>query len=168
MKSFSELTSLVAAGMWNELLSEIEQHPDVLNLRDTFGATLLMRVCGTAGSLSVVRELIRFGANVNEATPSGESALGNALSGGSTFGLTTLDIVEDLCNAGVSLSAPINAGYPPLHWCIANNRLEHARLLLRYGADPNQKTFDLQPETALEVARRVGNRSALKLLSEHE
>ena len=116
-------------------------------------------------SAPVLQKLIELGADLNYHAYGGGTVLANAIVGGSLRGLTTLPELRLLLQSGADVSKYADAGYPPLHWAIVQNRLEHARLLLQAGSDPEQTSAD--GETALDVAKRNRNASAIEMLEAH-
>jgi ankyrin repeat protein len=70
--------------------------------------------------------------------------------------LLNRDLVTLLLKAGADVSAIDQYGLSPLHWLLYlqvgdSSTLEIARTLLHYGADPNGRTHDSNPQTALKM-----------------
>lgn len=67
---------------------------------------------------------------------------------------------ERLLNAGADpTQATVPSGLTLLHWAVKSHSVEMARLLMRYGADPEQKDLQHQPASALDRAREAVERS---------
>ena len=162
---FAEISTLAGEGRWDEIESYIDEHPEVVGITDESDTTLLIMLSNFAGSGRLLQKLIYMGADVNQINNEGESALTYAILGGSNYGLTTLPELKILLEAGADVGMKGPSGNPPLHWAIIHNRLDHAEMLLTFGADPNQKTSDLEPESAFEIARSNSNQKAIELLA---
>lgn len=162
--STSNYISLAKSGDWEGLRAALENDKDTL-ARSGQLSSLLHKLAAYPGSWPVLEYLIEQGADVNYEAYGDSSVLGSAIAGGSRFGATTLLELRALLRAGGDVTRVAESGFPPLHWCIVQNRLEHARLLLAHGADAEQKTAD--GETAFDVARRYGNERAVEMLEAH-
>lgn len=75
------------------------------------------------------------------------------------------EIAEELLKRGARTDSLYSEGFGLLEWCVDSDRLETARLLLRYGADPRQETFY---GTAEEVARSQGRKDFIELFSAYK
>lgn len=160
----SQSMQLARRGQWDELLKMLAAYPYLATVPDKQKNSLLVELCAIPGANAAVKALIDIGADVNEVGSVGQSAVGNAIAAGNSIGLDTVDILETLLARGANPNMRADAGYPALHWAIVLNKLQHAALLLKFGADPYMVTRDLQPENAFDVARRTGNKKALELL----
>lgn len=162
---FSELSSKASKGLWGDIGRYIDVNPEVAKWDNEHSETLLIILAGYPGSDRLLRKLIELGADVNKTTAEGETALTTAILGGSVYGLTTLPEMETLLKLGAQINFIGPSGNPPLHWAVVHNRLDHAKLLIRYGADPYMKTADLYPEDAFEIAKKNSNPILLDILN---
>lgn len=102
----------------------------------------------------IVDELVAAGADVNERSTSGETALTYA----SLFG--NAPVISALAKAGADVSAQCDLGWNALHWAVHGERGDAMPLLLEIGVDFNAR--DVRHRTALECAMQ---RSKFELAS---
>ncbi len=112
------------------------------------------------GHLSVVRCLLRAGANVDATSAhpgcfAGMQPLHAAVAG------DRLDVIELLLAHGASLEATDEAGFTPLHLAVTRSSVDVVRRLLAAGADPSREVADSCP---VVLAIRRGNRALSALL----
>ncbi len=162
---FDRAIQLAQNGLWEEVIEAIQARSGIAQLIDAHGRVLLVEVARFAGSSRAIEALIDAGADPNRPDSTGVTPVASAILAGSRFGLTSLPELRTLLARGASVSLRADSGYPPLHWAIVNDRLEHAEVLLEHGADPNQLTTDAYPESAFAVAQRLKSQRALELLS---
>jgi ankyrin repeat protein len=160
---FPLVMNLAGNGEWDAALSVLIRSSGK-PFSCKWGNRLLCKLAELPGSHDVLRLLIEHGADACSRDPYYGSPICNAISGGSRYGENTLEELKVLLQSSRDLNSACEAGYPPLHWSIVQNKLEHAKCLLEFGADPYKKTSDLYPENAFETARRVNNHEAIKLL----
>lgn len=87
----------------------------------------------------LLRLLLKYGADVNQRTESGETALHRVLM---QRGRPDTDVVELLCEHGADVNAPDSEGIVPLYYCRENKIMDNAldahyrceQILRRYGA----------------------------------
>jgi ankyrin repeat protein len=163
---FIELSSKASEGLWEDIDSYIDLNPEIAKWANEYSETLLIILAGYPGSNRLLKKLIELGADVNKTTAEGETALTTAILGGSVYGLTTLPEMEVLLKSGAHTNFIGPSGNPPLHWAVVHNRPDHAKLLIRYGADPSMKTADLYPEDAFEIAKKNSNQILIDILNE--
>ncbi len=72
------------------------------------------------------------------------------------------DLAQELIDRGASVNSLYDEGYSLLGYCIVNDRLEMAKLLLANGADPDLKTFYGTPK---ELAEKEGKITFIELLN---
>ena len=162
---FDQVVHLAGDGHWETLIETIRRYPALVDMTDKYGRVLLVEVARFAGSSPAIEALVQAGADPDRADTTGVTPIAAAICGGSRFGLTSVAELRTLLARGASASKRADSGYPPLHWAIVNNQIEHAEVLLSHGADPNQLTTDAYPESAFAVARRLNNQRALDLLN---
>lgn len=150
------------AGYWEKVLEIVEEHPELASIEDASNSTLLIHLAGYEASADVLKLLIEIGADINHVSKHDDSALINAIEGGSNYGLTTIPELRVILDAGADVAIYDCRGNTALHWAILENRLQHAELLLNYGANPYQLNKDIKPENAFEIAQE--NERATKML----
>lgn len=161
----ADILGLAERGRWGDTLDRVSEQPDVATIRFDFDKTLLIDLAHFPDSSPILLRLLELGADVRHRDETGLSAAEQTLWGG-TRHAQTLNELRLLLDRGADPNGLGSTGSPLLHLAIERHRLEHARLLLERGADPMGKSSDVRPETAIDVARRTGNRAALALLSE--
>lgn len=110
-------------------------------------------------SLEDLPLLRRLGSDVDVTNSAGWTAVHWAASEGDTL------VIDRLLAAGASLGVySAQKGRSPLAVAVHYQKLEAARLLLRYGSDPHAKGPSAKAENALDVADRVGGGVMLELL----
>lgn len=166
--SYEQAVRWVRTGQWDELSAALHEQPELASIQDETGRTLLIICAAYGGSSQVIRALVAFGANPNHQAFDGSTALAAAIVGDSRHGLRTLPEFKTLLELGADPNMNADAGMPALHWAIAQNNLEFAEYLLEHGADMKGLTSDSPPESAEDVARRMGSLDALQLLKEHQ
>jgi ankyrin repeat protein len=154
-------------GRWPELNDLIEQNPTLLHKQDESGRTLLMHCAGFGGSSLIIRRMIELGADPNHRAFDNSTALAAAIVGGSRYGLTTVAELKTLLDSGADPEAVADSGMPSLHWAIAQHRPAHAKVLLEHGVNLDGKTSDSPPESADDIARRLGSSELMSLLKEY-
>lgn len=162
--AFSRTAGLMDNGSWKEAAEILESIPVLAKHRDSHNDNLLNLASSYPGGLDMLSKLIEFGSDQDVVSESGNTALANAVLGGKSYGPTTLPELTFLLKQGSDPNLIGPSGYPPLHWAIYHNRLDHAKTLLEFDADPFKKTSDLYPEDAFDVARSEKNQEALHLL----
>uniref|UniRef100_A0A9J8A1I7 Kinase D interacting substrate 220 n=1 Tax=Cyprinus carpio carpio TaxID=630221 RepID=A0A9J8A1I7_CYPCA len=116
-----------------ENLSAIKAHLDKyreVDTRSENGQTALM-LASEQGSLEIVQELIRRGANVNLDDIDCWTALISAAKEGHT------EVVKELLENNANVEHRDMGGWSALMWAAYKGRLEVAHLLLEKGANPN-------------------------------
>ncbi|XP_058468960.1 kinase D-interacting substrate of 220 kDa B isoform X4 [Solea solea] len=116
-----------------ENLSAVRAHLDRFNEvdgRSDNGQTPLM-LAAEQGSVDIVQELIRRGANVNLDDVDCWSALISAAKEGH------MDVVKELLENSAYIEHRDMGGWTALMWAAYKGRLEVAKLLLEHGANPN-------------------------------
>ncbi len=167
-------TALNAAAFGNdtEALRALAAAGGDVNLADTFiGWTPLMNAAGN-GNLAAVKLLLARGANVNAVSmrenlppvKNGVVAFGGftALLTAAAFAPT--EVVKTLLDAGAQVNVADVRGFTPLMLAIGTDRQNPAtvRLLLRHHADTAAK--NLEGETALDWARKIGTPGVIQEL----
>ncbi len=105
--------------------------------------------------INQVRELLRYGFNLNELdeygfTPLIEAAIAD-----------NLEIARMLIDYGADVNMQDSTGGTALHWAAENNNLKFSQLLLVNGANPNAYTLSGQPLLVMPLLR---HQQALKRL----
>jgi ankyrin repeat protein len=140
------------------------------NARNQFGGTPLMSAA-SQGNLAMVKLLLEKGADVNAVSEAGGQKVKNGAIALGKFTPLLLavaygspELVKTLLDAGAEVNVQDVRGMTPLMLAVSSETQnpEVVRLLLKKSADPAVKS--LSGETALDWAKKFGNRSVLKLL----
>uniref|UniRef100_A0A8C6DSF3 Ankyrin repeat domain 31 n=1 Tax=Moschus moschiferus TaxID=68415 RepID=A0A8C6DSF3_MOSMO len=150
-----ELTNISQLSQREE--KEISHKPEMktsgIDKRNATGESRL-HLAARRGHLSLVKALIKSGADVNLKDNAGWTPLHKAASKGWS------DVIVELLKAGANVNCENVDGILPLHDAVANNHLKAAEILLQHGADPNQK--DEKQKTALDEADDENMKELLK------
>ncbi|ROL51866.1 Kinase D-interacting substrate of 220 kDa [Anabarilius grahami] len=133
LKMSSLTTQSLFSYVEEENLSAIKAHLDKyreVDTRSENGQTALM-VASEQGSLEIVQELIRRGANVNLDDIDSWTALISAAKEGHT------EVVKELLENNANVEHRDMGGWSALMWAAYKGRVEVAHLLLEKGANPN-------------------------------
>ncbi|XP_050989663.1 kinase D-interacting substrate of 220 kDa B isoform X1 [Labeo rohita] len=133
LKMSSLTTQSLFSYVEEENLSAIKAHLDKyreVDTRSESGQTALM-LASEQGSLEIVQELIRRGANVNLDDIDCWTALISAAKEGHT------EVVKELLENNANVEHRDMGGWSALMWAAYKGRVEVARLLLEKGANPN-------------------------------
>uniref|UniRef100_A0A8C1DA33 Kinase D interacting substrate 220 n=1 Tax=Cyprinus carpio carpio TaxID=630221 RepID=A0A8C1DA33_CYPCA len=133
LKMSSLTTQSLFSYVEEENLSAIKAHLDKyreVDTRSENGQTALM-LASEQGSLEIVQELIRRGANVNLDDIDCWTALISAAKEGHT------EVVKELLENNANVEHRDMGGWSALMWAAYKGRLEVAHLLLEKGANPN-------------------------------
>ncbi|KAM4713463.1 kinase D-interacting substrate of 220 kDa B isoform 2-T2 [Anableps anableps] len=144
-----------------ENLAALKAHLDrfkEVDGRSDNGQTPLM-LAAEQGSLEIVQELIRRGANVNLDDVDCWSALISAAKEGH------LDVVKELLENSAYIEHRDMGGWTALMWAAYKGRVEVTRLLLEHGANPNT-TGQYSVYPIIWAAGR-GHSEIVKLLLQH-
>ena len=116
-----------------------------------------IEIAGRNGHTECVRQLLKFGANIEDKGFSGSTALLSAVSGGH------LETVQELLQRGASVAA-FNFNEDTALHCAAQieNPVYMIRLLLKYGAD--KRLCNRQGYTPVRVALAKANSLAIEAL----
>ena len=119
--------------------------------------TPLTRTAGK-GDVTEVQALLDRGANVNEKTESGVTALMTAA------GMNHLEVVQLLVNRRADVNARSPGGYTALMSAALNGHAEVVKVLLEKGAEVNAK--DISGRTALKYAESKDHKEVIELLKQ--
>ncbi|XP_048062318.1 kinase D-interacting substrate of 220 kDa B isoform X5 [Megalobrama amblycephala] len=146
-----------------ENLAAVKAHLDKfkeVDGRSDNGQTPLM-LASEQGSLEIVQELIRRGANVNLDDVDCWSALIYAAKEGH------VEVVKELLENSAYIEQRDMGGWTALTWASYKNRVEVAKILLETGANPNTTGLQYSVYPIIWAAGR-GHAEIVKLLLEHE
>ena len=150
-----ELNVAAVTGDTTALDMALADEPRNAHLTDSAGRTLLMIAVENKQN-SVVKLLLKWGADPNAMSKAGYSPLSRAVSVGS------LPLVKILVAAGGLYHSPDDQTV--LHSAITQDQVQRIKLLIAAGL--NLSNQDYQGSTALHVAARLGTPTTLKLLFE--
>ncbi|XP_051730050.1 kinase D-interacting substrate of 220 kDa B isoform X5 [Ctenopharyngodon idella] len=146
-----------------ENLAAVKAHLDKfkeVDGRSDNGQTPLM-LASEQGTLEIVQELIRRGANVNLDDVDCWSALIYAAKEGH------VEVVKELLENSAYIEQRDMGGWTALTWASYKNRVEVAKILLETGANPNTTGLQYSVYPIIWAAGR-GHAEIVKLLLEHE
>lgn len=127
----------------------------VVDIRDQDGRTQLMRTVETS-DVTEVQKLIDAGANVNEQSYTGITALMTAA------GMGKADIVKVLLAKKADVNAKAQGGFTALMQAALAGRPEVAKILLEAGADPNAE--DMTGKTAADWAEEKKHKDIVEMI----
>lgn len=152
-----ELMALLAGQRWSDALTALKERNPEVNRPDEQGRTPL-GLAAQAGQVSLVRELLRRGANPDQTGPDGRTPLGLAAWEGHVV------VVKDLLRQGAQVALPDRRGKTPLHRACAGGHLPVVKTLIEAGAD--WRTRDTSGRHALQDAAYFGRLDILQWLAE--
>jgi uncharacterized protein len=156
-----ELIRMGHRGEWEGVRSAIrEAGQEVVNAGDSIGTPILVAFA-RLGDLETARLLISHGADVNQITKDGVTPLVACLYGAKD-GFDTQLVMQHLLNNGADPNFFAFMGKTPLHFAASYRLPGYVRLLLAHGADPNLKTRNEFPESAIEIARRTKSANTVR------
>lgn len=161
------INALIEAANWDVLLDLLEKNPEIACCVDEFGNSFLMYLAGKGGSADLIRKSIILGANPNHSALDGSNAISKAINQGNFLGLDTTEELKALIEMGANPNLVADAGYPALHWAVAQNKINHLKILIEFGADTKAKTSDVPPETLMQVAERMGSYEMIQTLKSY-
>ncbi len=123
-----------------------------INLVKKDGTTPLMLAAAKSDNLQLVQTLLKMGANVNDQSETGLTALSYAVNQGN----------EDVVDALLSEGADIHTGRNPLLIAVRSNEFRMVEIFLAKGVDIN--TSDNEGETALMWAAKKGKTDIVRTL----
>lgn len=160
----SKAIDLLKKSDWETLFLLISENEELVVYKDEFGETMLSHMCSVPYSAPIIKLLVKLGADLNVVSSDGDTPLGKLIV--ATYPEDSVFTMEFLLKSGADPNLIGPSGNPPLHWAIYHNKLNHAKVLLDYGADPFIKTTDFYPENAFEIAKQEENEKAIVLLDE--
>jgi len=139
----------------------------------TKGFTPLLTLCQYAQSVKDLKDclnvLIRHGANVKQPVRASEKGISNQTRFAIDFALTSFappDVIQILCENGADPNTLTEEEVPILNWCCINGKVEEARILLNYRANPNSRVPGVGAN-CLASAINDNNVDLVKLLLAH-
>lgn len=133
--------------------------PDRINSLKTYGGNPpLFCAVKYADNSSIVRKLIRKGADVNLKDKNGNLIVDDI----PIYCKDRLDVVDVLAKAGINFNKAGRVSSPPLHQVVEEDNTEFVNLLIQYGADVNFQ--DEYGRTPVNTAAARGNSNILQLL----
>lgn len=129
----ADILSVAERGNLEQLKSLLKESPELINIKDAQGYTLLHKAAYNNHS-EVVKYLISAGAEIS--APAGNGS--TPLHGAATYG--HLNIVEILLENGADISSRNSSGFTPLLGACAGGHIEIVSFLLSRGADIDVRT----------------------------
>lgn len=154
-RSEQALLTLLQEAKWSAALTLIKEDKPDLNRRDESGITPLT-LAVRAGQMELVREMLRQGANPDQAGAAGMTPLGAAAYMGHDV------MLRDLLRAGADVERKSLTGQTPLHLACAAGRVSTVQMLLTNKADAQQP--NKAGRYALEEAAYFGRVDVMKVL----
>jgi len=137
------------------------------------GFTPLLTLCQYAQSCKDLKEclnvLIKHGASVKQPVRSSEKGISNQARYCLDFALTSFapsDVIQILCDNGADPNTLTEGEVPVLNWCCINAKIDEARVLLKYRANPNSRVPGVGAN-CLASAINDNNVDLVKLLLAH-
>lgn len=168
-----------AHGDFNRVRELLEAHPDILNIRSSWGE-LAIQAATQTGSLEIIHYLLQKGAPVDfytaavlgmkdrvaemlAADPSLAASRGIHGIPSLYFPILTgqIEIAEMFLAGGADVNAG-QGGNTPLHGAAWGGQVEAARWLLDHGADPNPPDFNQR--TPAKLAAGAGHEDVAELI----
>jgi len=141
-------------------LLEYEADPN-LTSNDPINPTPLLRatfIATSAEQVEIVKLLLQAGADPNEATHDGESAILRACSTAGNH--HAREIVKELIAAGADVNKENERGMTPLQYAVISGEEQVVDLLLTAGADPEQRND--AGFRAIDQINSTGNAEAIQ------
>jgi len=136
------------------------------------GFTPLLTLCQYAQSCKDLKEclnvLIKHGASVSQSVRASEKGISNQARFCLDFALTSFappDAIQLLCEKGADPNT-LTEDVPVLNWCCINSKVDEARILLKYRANPNSRVPGVGAN-CLASAINDNNVELVKLLLAH-
>src|SRR5438105_7356433 len=140
------LFNLVKQNNLEELHRDLEDYPNAVNIRDYLNDDTALHIATKSGEgdIDIVKELIRFGADVNAKNKNGHTPLKYAVE------QNQKEIVVYLLDAGANTEIKDDSGRTPLFIASSQLDIPLIDILVSRGANVNKK--DKQGYTPLHVA----------------
>lgn len=140
---------------WRRFADFLHEFPEVVLFLDEKRAGIALELSGISGAAPWIEQVISLGADPNIRTDEGETAIGRSIAMDSVLNPTIENMVS-LLKMGADPDAITNSGNTPLVFALEMNKLDHARDLIRFGADAHKKTNDVFPVSAADIIRSRG------------
>ena len=141
-----KIVELARDGMWPDIVELLNDNPSEVR-----GSSKVLSVLADhAGSIDCIKFALSLGATPNGTEPGQDGPIFVCILGGSVHGLQTFLELEALLEGGADPNLRGLSGLPPLHWAVYYHRLDHAQILLNFGADPYALTAD--GDTLMDIA----------------
>ncbi len=135
-REFCSVHRIVLKLSRQDLDTELEEHPELINTPDCVGKTPLWWAANCR-NVEAAQVLLSHGARVNDTDFRKHTPLHVAV-----FMAASEEMVHALLVAGADVNAKNLSGWTPLHYACRKGYLHLAQLLLTYGADVNMCDID--------------------------
>lgn len=152
----ARLIALLKAKKWSEAAAWLKDKTPDVNAREPITGATALSLASMDGRLDLVRELIRYGAELDRIGAGGWTPLGAAAFQGHEL------VARDLIRKGARLDAPGASGQLPLHLACATGQTRMIELLIGQGA--NWRDFNRQGRHAMAEAALFGQLPAMQVL----
>ncbi|WP_312114759.1 ankyrin repeat domain-containing protein [Brevibacillus reuszeri] len=161
-----ELFLAAQSGDTKRLSAILEAHPDLANIENSDGLTLL-GYAAHFGNKDAVQLLLDHGADINAVSHSKISFIpSNTALHAAIAGERDPDVIQLLLSRNAKTTIFDSNGHTCLHSAaFHDDNVELIRLLLAHGADVN--ACAVESETALSLASKQGNHAVAELLRQN-
>lgn len=133
-----QIANLAEDGMWSDVVELLRDNASAIRS----SSRVLSVLANYAGSKECIEFALSLGADANGTHAGEDGPLFVCILGGSNHGLQTTPELKTLLQGGADPDLIGLSGMPPLHWAVYYNRLDHAEVLLEFGADTDALDAD--------------------------
>jgi len=152
----AHLMALLKGKKWSEAATWLKDKTPDVNAREPITGATALSLASIDGRLDLVRDLIRYGAELDRMGAGGWTPLGAAAFHGHEL------VARDLIRKGARLDAPGASGQLPLHLACATGQTRMIELLVDQGA--RWRDFNGQGRHAMAEAALFGQLPAMQTL----